>query len=307
MNKFFIGFTIGLMSLMHCLAQGQGGGVWLEDGAEGLGLVIYNNQAKEGFGVAGGKATLLNCTIYGNKAYLDDIHFPIPGDIYCADGEIVNPETYKNRAVKNAIGVVYWVNTDPNENAYPRGAVVALDGQEQTKWGNNSLWICKGEPLDPWGDPDDEFADYEAITGLFLLDTACYGNTAQMVKRDPAIFEAGHYCWNYKAYYQLNQAHQATQNRRWCMPTLSFLRRMILTLPEVKTTLEFLKTTNAEINIQDFKDQNEKLADYWSSDDGNAQVDKGFAFNVSFCTGQMDLRERGNKSSKRWVRPIFLY
>lgn len=306
MRNFMITCAVVWMSLMQGLAQGQGGGIWLEDGAQGLGLVIYNNLAKEGFGVGGGKATLLNATVYGNKEYSEGLEFPVPGDIYCVDGQIVKPEVYASRASKNAIGIVYWVNTDPNENAYPRGAVVALDGQVQAKWGNNSLWICRGKQLNPW-EPDDEYAEFEVITGLFLIDTACYGNTAEMVKRDPAIFEAGHHCWNYKAYYQQHNPLQATQNRRWCMPTLSFLRRMILTLPEVKATLAFLKAENPEITIQDFQCEDEKTADYWSSDDGNAQADRGFAFNVNFYTGQMDLKGGGSKNSKRWVRPIFVY
>lgn len=302
LKVLFIALFIGLAA-GEAVAQGLGGGVWLEDGASCVGSVIHKNLAKEGFGVAGKNGTLLNCSVTDNQELVDKSYFPRPGDIYCANGDLVDRNTYKARAVKDAIGIVFWINGDP-DCRYPQGAVVALDAQEKLSWGDASLSIC-GPVLDEWG------GVLEPEASNFLKDTACYGNTQKMEQKWTAgnlMYEAGHFCWIYKAYYQLNNPQAETAGIRWCMPVLQYLRRLAVALPDVEQTLEALKITNGEIGIKDFVDSDANESNYWSSDDGSTDGTQGTAWYVNFKTSCTFLGDTyGGKGYKNWVRPIFLY
>lgn len=44
----------------------EGGGVYLETGARMINSLVTGNKAKEGYGIAGGDAVLLNCTVCRN-------------------------------------------------------------------------------------------------------------------------------------------------------------------------------------------------------------------------------------------------
>lgn len=275
-------------------AQGLGGGVWLEDGASCTGTVIYNNLAREGFGVAGKNGILLNCSVSGNKGIVDKSSFPKPGDVFCANGDIVDRVTYEKRATKDAIGVVFWINGD-TDTPYPLGAVIALEQSPQKlSWGDWSFSICAPK------------VDEDIKPSIFLKDTSSYQNTAALEKQwqSNKNFEAGHFCWNYKAYYQKNNPQAATEKIRWCLPVLQHLRRLAMMREEVKKTLLLLETANPEIGVIKFDESDENVSNYWSSDDGNSIATVGDAFYVNFQTGCM---KSCSKLEKNWTRPIFLY
>ena len=66
--KYLISFLFLLFLFPAvALAQGQGGGIYIDDNGSCIGSVIYGNQAQDGFGVAGGDGILLNTTITGNE------------------------------------------------------------------------------------------------------------------------------------------------------------------------------------------------------------------------------------------------
>ena len=66
------------------------------------------------------------------------------------------------------------------------------------------------------------------IAHPYRKDTACYRNTSileefwDMYGDD---FEAGHHCWNYKAYFQTHNPNDKTKNIRWVLPTLKYLSK----------------------------------------------------------------------------------
>lgn len=283
-------------------AQGKGGGIWLEDGASCIGTLIYKNQATDGFGVAGQNGILLNCTVTQNSSHAVDVYYPKPGDIYCSNGDIVDREAYRNRTQKDAVGIVFWLNGDPDVT-YPKGAVVSLDGQIRCKWGleDVSYWL-----LLPYVDEG---------SGFPKQDTGCYRNTWQLEKwwqeNGGYYFEAGHHCWNYKAYFQTNHPHEATKNIRWCMPTLKFLSAIMIELPEIIRSLEVVKETHP-IQVDDFvyllADQ--ELAYYWSADDAISEFLASFAWVVNFYNGHCTDDKNVSYTRKEYenlVRPIFLY
>lgn len=300
LRSFFMVLFFLLVAAGVSLAQGLGGGVWLENGASCVGTIIHNNQSREGFGVAGEDGVLLNCSVIGNKGIVDKTFFPEPGDIYCANGDVVDWDAYGKRATKDAIGVIFWINGDP-DCPYPQGAVVSLD-QLTTKhsWGDETLAICAPGT-------DESGYEEEIVPSIFLKDTSCYGNTKKMEEKwlqGKNLFEAGHFCWNYKAYYQLNNAQDATRDIGWCLPVLQYLRRLAMVRGEVKKTLVLLKTTNPGIGISMFDESDENDSNYWSSDDGNSQGTSIFGFCVNFKTGCTNVWLKGDKN---WTRPIFLY
>lgn len=305
MKKWVLIFIVLASTELLAWGQGHGGGIWLEDGASCLGTIIYKNTAKDGFGVAGQDGILLNSTVVENTKYKPENYYPKPGDIYCADGDIVDGETYKKRTKKNAIGVVYWINGNP-DILYPQGAVVALGGQERCQWGDPNASEYTWLLYDKITETND--------TRYAQKDTACYGNTYWMVNKykeyGNKLFEAGYYCWTYKAYYQKNTPDEATKNIRWCMPTLTYLKRMMVVSPELMNTLSIIKQTNPELipTCDDFVSEEEDNAYYWSADDGYTDYFSAWAWCVNFKSGSCNLDETHTlKNQKNLVRPIFIY
>lgn len=293
---FFCLFWVELS--FTCLAQGQGGGIWLEDNAFSIGNVIYNNLAKDGFGVAGGNGVLLNCSVVENELLAESDYYPKAGDIYCADGDIVSIEAYKSRADKNAIGIVFWVNADQTVT-YPKGAVLALTGQVQKRWGDYTLWISEPKTQE---EEDDK-------TVIPLRDTACYTNTKRMYNLYQAgktEFAAGYHCWTYHFDGQPDQI-------QWCMPTLTFLRRLFQVKMDVKQTIQELQTLHPAWGVQGFEDDMILTAYYWSLDDRVDETENGFAFCINMKNGVLASKgginpsDAGAKGNANWVRPIFIY
>ncbi len=287
--------------LSRSAAQGVGGGVWLEDGATCIGSLIYKNQATDGFGVAGGNGVLLNSTLSQNSRLAVEVHYPQPGDIFCSNGDIVDRETYKTRTTKDAIGIVFWLNGDP-EVKYPKGAVISLDGQKKCSWGTigvSDCWLMQG------------MVDL-GIAHPYRKDTACYRNTSileefwDMYGDD---FEAGHHCWNYKAYFQTHNPNDKTKNIRWVLPTLKYLSNLMAVLPKVIPSLEVVGQTTSGLSVDDFicAEDQEREAFYWSSCDGGSADTWECVWVVNFYNGECLNDFRSNRDMQHWARPIFLY
>ena len=277
------------------VAQGSGGGVWLEDDASCIGSIIFKNQANDGFGLAGGDGILLNTTIVDNKeVVLDSIKIK-PGDIYCANGDIVDTLAYERRDNKDAIGVVFWINRD-KKVVYPKGAVVSLNGQKEKSWGTEVLHVCK---------PTDQEIESSAYCSKAYKDTACYTTTRRMYdmyEGGQEEFEAGYWCWGYQF---------QDSNFQWCLATLTYLRRMFLVLDNLQATINYLKGKHPRWEIQFFFDSNISDSYYWSSSDSPFIEYPEYAFCVNFRSGGIVSYKKngleGLKSTKQLVRPIFLY
>lgn len=301
MKPVIISLLLLFMTVTLGFTQGQGGGVYMEDNASCIGSVVYENQAVDGFGVAGGNGILLNATVVGNLKLRQDTTDIVPGNIYCANGDIVDTLTYKKRVKKDAIGVVYWVGGDLKN----KGAVVAL--QETTgSWGDlTGLNICK----------DLENGQEVAASGVslyYMKDTACYGNTKKMYEKamessnNRELYRAGYYCYTYQALRQ-----SAEHPVRWCLPVYMHIRRIFGMLPVIESTLNFLKKEHRSESdfIIDFF-INKQVADcwYWSSDDYVGGLTR-YALMINFKTGANGKSTEANtlKTAKNNIRPIFLY
>lgn len=281
--------------------QGQGGGVYMEDNASCIGSVVYENRAVNGFGVAGGDGLLLNATVVGNLKLHQDTTDIVPGNIYCANGDIVDTLAYKKRVKKDAIGVVYWVGGNLNNE----GAVVAL--QETTgSWGElDGLNICQ----------DLENGEEVTASGgslYYMKDTACYGNTKKMYEKamessnNRELYRAGYYCYTYQALRQ-----SAGHPVRWCLPVYMHIRRIFGMLPVIESTLNFLKKEHqgeSDFSIDFFINKREVNCWYWSSDDYVAGLYE-HALMINFKTGANGKGTEANtlKNAKNNIRPIFLY
>lgn len=291
--KTWICWALFFCGICEGFAQGLGGGVYLRTNAKCIGSVVYNNQARDGFGVGGEDAFLVNTTVVGNKKIVQDTTRIAPGYIYCADGEIVDTAEYKKRSRTDAIGIVYWIRGDVNA-VYPKGAVVALQERGGLRWGNAGVLNIGGQY------ENEEWASY-----AYLKDTACYGNTRKMEEqynKGNSAFEAGHYCYNYTAF------GQEPSNPRWCMPVYLHLRRIFSALPAVDASLKFLKRQHPGGKIDVISGKDKLNAWYWSTNDGLAG-EKNNAFAVNFITGEIG--ENGQieaeKTTGHYVRPIFIY
>lgn len=281
-------------------AQGKGGGIYLEDNASCIGSVVYGNQAEDGFGIGGGNATVLNVTVITNEVLKQDTTRTAPGYIYCANGDMVDTITYKKRANKDAIGIVFWVRGDWTVLDH-KGAVVALE-ENECSWGAlDGLHVV--------GDYDGE--EWKAFA--YLKDTACYKHTRDMEAMYKAEnqFEAGHYCYHFEA--EMQQA-AGLSSPRWCMPTYLYLRRMYSVLSILENTMEFLKRVHAqagkEIRVQSFVEGKDwKSCFYWSADDG-LDSQKNDVYIVNFIKGYTALlggEAKTAKTAKNYTRPIFIY
>ena len=186
--------------------DGEGGGIYLKSGGQLIGTVVHSNKAEDGYGVAGGDVRIINSTVCSNLSVGNLMDGIKAGDIYCADGKIRSREAYTLSGEKNAIGVVFWVNSNYYA-AYPKGYVVALEGT--TKSWTGSVLASSDPPLN---------------------DTACYGKTALLVS---AGNEAALYCAGYTV--------AGESPGRWCMPAVRHLSRLYTNQAVVDATLEFLE------------------------------------------------------------------
>lgn len=298
--KYLISFLFLLFLFPAvALAQGQGGGIYIDDNGSCIGSVIYGNQAQDGFGVAGGDGILLNTTIAGNEELKQNTKSVIPGDIYCANGDIVDTAAYKKRAVKDAIGIVYWISGDPKA-VYPQGAVIALD-ETQGSWGlTGGVSIAAG-----W--PESDMKSY-----FYLKDTACYGNTRKLYDEavksasNQVAYRAAYYSYTYQAVRQI-----AENPVKWCLPAYMYLRRLFGVLPVVESSLKCLEKVHqgeGDFNIDLFLDKSEANSWYWSCDDGGVVYSN--VWMVNFATGlngEMGSVGEALKTKNHNIRPMFLY
>lgn len=280
-------------------SQGQGGGVYIDDNGSCVGSVIHGNQAQDGFGVAGGEGVLLNTTVIGNEELKQNVKAVVPGDIYCANGDIVDTVAYKKRANKDAIGIVFWVSGDPKA-IYPKGAVIALK-ETQGSWG-----IAGGFSIAA-GWPESEVQSY-----FYLKDTACYGNTRKLYEEaikssnNQTIYRAGFYSYTYQATGQI-----AEHPVKWCLPVYMYLRRLFGVLPGVESSLRCLLKQHqgeSDFNIDLFSDKEEAKCWYWSCDDGGPRNYNVWMVNFKTgLNGQMGTVGVSLKNMSHNVRPMFLY
>ena len=284
--------------LIPAFSQGQGGGIYIDDNGSCIGSVIHGNQAQDGFGVAGGNGLLLNTTVIGNEELKLNTKSVVPGDIYCANGDIVDTATYKERTTKDAIGIVFWVSGDPKA-IYPKGAVVALEEAEGS-WGmTGGLSIAGG-----W--PEDELKIY-----FHLKDTACYGNTRKLYDEamksasNQAIYKAGYYGYTYQA------VRQTSENEiQWCLPVYMHLRRLFGVLPRVESSLKCLQKEHqgeGDFKIDFFSGKMETTCWYWSCNDGGTNNNVWIVNFVTGLNGAMGTVGEALKSKIHYIRPIFLY
>lgn len=300
-RKTIIGTILALYSTLLC-AQSHGGGVYVEGGGKCVGNLIYDNESREGFGVAGeGGAAVINSTILLNKKIKEDTTRIEPGYIYCDNGDIVDTATYQRDNRRDAIGVVFWVNSDSDID-YPQGAVIGFT-EEKYQWGGyNALLLCKERFQDkniPW----------EGI--YFLKDTGCYVNNQRMEDKYQGVapypanhtFEAGHWCWEYRS---ANQSEDAKP--RWCMPTYLYLRQIFSSISLIERTMAFLKRRDSAGSYQYISGKSENDAWYMTSDDRLEGKDECMSINMLCGFGGMRGGLPGTDKEKlNWTRPMFKY
>lgn len=284
--------------LIPAFSQGQGGGIYIDDNGSCIGSVIYGNQAQDGFGVAGGNGLLLNATVIGNEELKLNTKSVVPGDIYCANGDIVDTATYKERVTKDAIGIVFWVSGDPKA-IYPKGAVVALE-EAQGSWGiTGGVSIAK-----EW--------THELGDLFYLKDTACYGNTRKLYDEamksasNQDIYKAGYYSYTYQA------VRQTSENEiQWCLPVYLYLRRLFSVLPRVEASLRCVQKEHqgeGDFKIDFLSEKDETMCWYWSSDDCGINYSNVVIINfITGLNGAMGTVGEALKSKIHYIRPIFLY
>ncbi len=260
----------------------EGGGVYLETGARMINSLVTGNKAKEGYGIAGGDAVLLNCTVCRNFSVRELRSGVQPGDIFCANGEIVDLTAYESRTEKDAIGVVFWVNSDA---FVLQGRFYVMALEEAFK-----AWGTKGVRL------NGTYRDNP------LQDTACYSVTAEILEKDPAS-EAAVYCSNYRA-------EGEPAGVRWCFPAGYQVMAMYVAWPAVDKTLRALKVLNPDRVIMPLEEdvywcattnQDVKNEDAWVINFGHPDRD-------SYGTaGAVQRRESTTRDKEFRVRPIFVY
>lgn len=202
---FWILFLLGGNG--NLLAQGgNGGGIYAEDGARIIGTLVVGNRAVEGFGISGGQVTVINCTVVANENTGNLRDGVKPGDIYCADGTIVDISAYRLKTEKDAVGVVFWCNSDPFAD-FPRGYVVALEQAERD---------CRGVSLtEGAAEP--------------VFDAEAYPNTERLAN---AGVEAAVYCKDYRA---------GSFDKAWALPAGYQLAALFGVLPRVEASLRSLE------------------------------------------------------------------
>lgn len=279
----YMSLAFGLFTEVCCWGQtAQGGGVYLETGAKMINSLITGNKAKDGYGISGGDAVLLNCTVYRNFSDKDLRSGVYPGDIFCATGEIVDLTTYESRAEKDAIGVVFWVNSDVFVS---RGRFYVMALEEALKsWGTKGVMLSSKYKDNP------------------LSDTACYGVTAEILEKDPTS-EAALYCSDFRV-------NGEPEGIRWCFPASYQMMAMYAAWPAVDKTLNALKVLSPGREIMLLSEdvywcatscQDAKNEDAWVINFGHGDRD-------SYGTAGAVLRGESTTRDKKFrVRPIFVY
>lgn len=209
-----------LFVLLPCLGavaqsagKGQGGDLYLEDHARVIGTVVYGNRAEDGFGIYGGDVDVINCTVAGNEVADRMLNGIRPGYIYCADGSIIDRDTYRaNPGGKEVVGVVFWINSDLYTPL--KGYVVALN-----------------QEMKVWGDGPSQTEDFEYA----VFDTAAYENTRLWA----TVSEAARYCKEYTA---------GTFAGSWVLPAGYQLAALFAALPEVEATLQLLEAQGMAVS-----------------------------------------------------------
>lgn len=218
-NRYYYIMWLAVM-LWPCLEavaqgidKGKGGGLYLEDHARALGVVVYGNRAEDGFGIYGEAADVVNCTVAANELAGQMLTGVRPGYIYCADGRIVDREVYRtNAAGMEPVGVVFWVNSDVY--ASRKGYVVALT-QEVKAWGNGPSQT-------------EDFA-------CALYDTAAYENTRLWA----VVSEAAQYCTDYSI---------GTFSGKWALPAGYQLMGLFSAISEVEKSLDVLEGQGVSVS-----------------------------------------------------------
>lgn len=275
----YTGILLFLLAAFPLLAQekGVGGGVYLEDGAVLSNCVVYNNRASDGYGVAGGDASVINTTVVENgvaRLKVKDVRL---GDVYCRDGACVTTADYAATGRTDAIGVVFWV--DPAQAGKEQQILVMALRESKQKWYSSAGKISI-----------DVLTDIRTI----LRDTACYRHQAKMLafKKSSQLL-AGQYCYTFGE----QAGHPA--NIRWCLGTVCQYSRMAFYREKLNETLAFLKERHPDQNIDLLSKEF-----YWTSTEcGNAPtalIDRACAVDFEATSFQSDKK----KNEECCVRPI---
>lgn len=275
----YIGVLLLLSALFPVFAQekGVGGGVYLEDGAILSNSLVRNNRASDGYGIAGGNASVINTTVVENgvaRLEMKDVRL---GDIYCRDGAFVTTADYAATGRTDAIGVVFWV--DPAQLGKEQQIQIIALQESKKKWFDSSSPVAV-----------DVLTDVLTI----LRDTACYQHQAKMLAhKASAKFLAGQYC------YKFGEQAGHPGNIRWCLGTVSQYSRMAFYRGKLNETLAFLKERHPGQTIDLLSEET-----YWSSTEcGNSPttaIDR--ACSVDF--GVTSFESSTKKRDEHWVRPI---
>ncbi len=280
----------------------------MEDNALCIGSVVRNNQALDGFGVAGAAGHLINSTVVQNEVLpVDTVDFQ-PGDIYCGDGKIRDTAAYRKRDTMDAIGIVYWCRFD-SDVPYPRGAVVSLE-EFQGQWGAD---IYVGQ--DPEIGYSTRGLDYSMV---MVMDTACYTITRHIYEAAKAWGGGAESYAAYTCYRYHHPAEQSTLEHpdsrevQWCLPTFLYFVRIWAALPEVEATLSFLQGMREYGGAQLFlagKDSS-KPCWYWTANDGMGPQGRNSVFLFGIFGGvQADFTQtlESDKNQLNYYRPIFIF
>lgn len=278
--RYILFLVFAVLTVGAWAQSGEGGGVYLESGGKLVSSLIVDNYSAEGFGVAGEDAVLLNCTVNANKAEEKIKKGIKPGDILCADSSVISEEAYRVRGDKDAIGVVFWVNSDVYSKG-PRMYVTALR-EAAKKWG--SYGVLPGSV--GYNRPE--------------ADTACYGMTERMLKAGSAAdWEAAYYCAGFKAAGQ-------PEGMVWAFPAGYQMATLFVNMAVVNRTLAALKTFSPDVQLLEGKI-------YWSSTLPAGDRDIYCAWSVSFDlladpknAGRFQF-ENPNRERGYMVRPVLVY
>lgn len=252
---------------------GEGGGVYLEDGGKLIGTVVKGNSAAEGFGIAGGDAWVVNCTVSGNeevRIVWENIQI---GDVFCTDGSTMSIGEYRLREPKDAIGVVIWTTSD-RYSLKNRMYVTALQ-EELKKWGKE-VQLTPG-----YASP--------------AADTACYSHTAGMVALKDPSWEAAVYCNRYADPRQQGEW-------KWALPAGYQMGYLFLNRRKVNQTLAELQKWHPDVQLLE-----QKI--YWTATEGDGMGIETWTICFDPSTGtpgnfMIGIRKRNEACG---VRPVLRY